>query len=157
MRYCLGAQAVSAAMWAITVSRAALERSDVTLGFGQQQPALHGGHEREGELGNVGIAAKLSAVLHGLQSVADCHDPTLESGGKRRPGYRVQIRQLAGERPDMAAALALATAHRAHHVIPPCLKAVQAVEPGQPRPLMAEHRLTLPGDDRVHQGSLIAE
>src|ERR1700677_4087583 len=57
----------------------------------------------------------------------------------------------------MAGAPGLPAAPRAPHRVPPTPDAPQAVEPAQPRPLAAEHGLALPGDDRVHQGSLVPE
>ena len=75
--------------------------------MGEEKSALDAGHRSGGEHDGISIFAQLAKGSHTSETVAQAPFPTLETGGDRRPGVCVALRELAGERAERAAAAGL--------------------------------------------------
>ncbi len=66
----------------------------------EQGPAFDRGQERDSQAARVGLAAKVPAVVHGLQAVADRRLPLAESPGEVSPA-REAANEVGRQRPSL--------------------------------------------------------
>src|SRR5919106_2238026 len=84
------------------------ELARVAIGLGEDQATLDLGQRRPRQRGGVGVWVELAARLHRSQAVANLQLPARERGGQVTARLLVALGQLTDQRPDGAAATALA-------------------------------------------------
>jgi hypothetical protein len=131
------------------------QRARVPLDLGEEKAALERGQEGNGEGVGVGAVRELSGLVQAAQPLADDGLPLPESVGQQGPGERLGLRELACERAERAAALALFAAGLGDDHVAPGSEPLGVAEVGLP--LAAGDDVGLVADDGLHELVLVGE